>query len=233
MSTLESRVKRLEDKVFGTTAPPESPPPLPIPTTTKYGVQLAYKPKGTIYYEVQRTYSGSDSIRDNITTAVELINTEAVGYFKTAKAPTNSGMQCKLRGGQHYTDPSKSDEGACYAPAIRLNTGTPHLRYEDGHPYYKTIKVTPLKTFGNLAGKWFGMRNVITNLPDGNVRIEQWIDPPFTTFTTAPQKWVKTLDYVDKTYKQLKKRGQTFKTTFRLDDSEFESKFLSANEIVV
>ena len=78
------------------------------------------------------------------------------------------------------------------------------------------------------------MRTVINTTPEGNVRIQQWIDPTGqATISAPPNKWVKTLDYTDKQYKQLKAKGPTFKTTFRLDDSALESKFLSANEIEV
>jgi hypothetical protein len=198
----------------------------------KYGVQHIHEPKGKIYYTVKRTYSGSDSIRDNIETDVQLINSEVTGYFKPASAPSNSGLQCKLRGGQHSTTYSRRYEGSSYAPAIRINTGVPHLRYEDPHPSYHKVTVTPKKTFGNMKGRWFGMRTVINTTPEGNVRIQQWIDPPVTTLPTPPpNKWVKTLDYVDSKYKQLKAKGPTFKTTFRLDDSKLESKYLSAYEI--
>ena len=200
----------------------------------KYGVNHAYEPTGEIYYETKRTLSGSDSIRENIDTGgKELINFEMRGYFLASRAPTNSGLQCKMRGGQHYTDPDKSDEGACYAPAIKISSGTPHLRYEDGHPYYKKITVEPKKKFGKLSGKWFGFAAAIQTTAGGNVRIKTWVDPPVTTLTTPPNKWVLAMDYTDKKYKQLHKRGKTTKVTFRLDDSPLKVKYLSAHEILM
>lgn len=236
----EARLKKLEAKVFPTTPnpDPDNPPPSGA-FTDKYGVIHAFRPKSIndIFYTVKRTLSGSDSIRDNIVTPVPLINCEVSAYLRPKSSPSNNGLQLKLRGGDHSNQSGRGDEGCCYIPAIRINSGIPHMRYECPHVPspgngYSRIPVTAIKSFGNLQNKWFGFRAVIYTTAEGNVHLLEWIDPPVTSMTTPMNKWVRTIDYVDRTIKQLKNKGPSFKTTFRLDDSALETKFASAYEIV-
>ena len=124
--------------------------------------------------------------------------------------------------------------GSSYKLKIHFD-GTSSINKEQSHP--KSWKI-PINTtpFGKLDKDWFRFKGVIYNLPDGTVKLENWLDP-FLNNT-----WTKFAEYQDKGGwgKDGNKCGGkndhiitwgSPTTTFRWDDALVYFKNLSVREI--
>jgi hypothetical protein len=49
----------------------------------------------------------------------------------------------------------------------------------------------------NLEGRWIGIKAVFYNLPNGAVKLEQWLDDSTNNINTPGNQWHKVLEYSD------------------------------------
>jgi len=96
----------------------------------------------------------------------------------------------------HYTrseDQSTINNG-CGASSYKLNIhfdGTSSVSKEQTHPKHSIISMNK-NPYGKLDKDWFRFKGIMYNLPDGTVKLENWLDP-FLNNT-----WIKIAEYQDK-----------------------------------
>jgi len=130
-------------------------------------------------------------------------NVEMTGYFKV-NAFTNTTqngaphIELLARGGRNTNDDGTIDglSRQCEATTYHSNT------YLDGRiKFEKDLEHTIGYTNGDpekqhairpLLGRWIGIKAIYYNLPDGKVRLEQWIDED------SNNNWHRMLHYTDK-----------------------------------
>ena len=129
-------------------------------------------------------------------------NVEITGYFKVnsfTDSNQNGGPHLELlaRGGRNTNDIGTIDglSRQCEATTYHSNT------YVDGRvKFEKDLEHTIGYTTGDpekqhaispLVGRWIGVKAVFYNLPDGSVRLEQWIDE------NSNNNWHRVLKYTD------------------------------------
>jgi hypothetical protein len=130
-------------------------------------------------------------------------NVEMTGYFKV-NAFTNTTqngaphIELLARGGRNTNDDGTIDglSRQCEATTYHSNT------YLDGRiKFEKDLQHTIGYTTGDpekqhtirpLLGRWIGIKAIYYNLPDGKVRLEQWIDED------SNNNWHRMLHYTDK-----------------------------------
>jgi len=104
-------------------------------------------------------------------------NVEQTGYFRITNPKTiREAITCKLRGGSH-TSGNNGCEGVCYGvitPYTSANITT--LEKEYSHPNYVFYKPAQLFDYGSIIGKWIGVKAIIYDLPNGDVKIEHYVD---------------------------------------------------------
>lgn len=130
-------------------------------------------------------------------------NIEMTGYFKVnafTDTTQNGGPHIELlaRGGRNTNDDGTINglSRQCEATTYHSNT------YLDGRiKFEKDLQHTIGYTTGDpekqhairpLLGRWIGIKAVYYNLPDGSVRLEQWIDED------SNNNWHRMLHYTDK-----------------------------------
>lgn len=130
-------------------------------------------------------------------------NIEMTGYFKVnafTDTTQNGGPHIELlaRGGRNTNDDGTINglSRQCEATTYHSNT------YLDGRiKFEKDLQHTIGYTTGDpekqhairpLLGRWIGIKAVYYNLPDGSVRLEQWIDED------SNNDWHRMLHYTDK-----------------------------------
>jgi hypothetical protein len=129
-------------------------------------------------------------------------NVEMTGYFKVnsfTDSNQNGGPHIELlaRGGRNTNDIGTIDglSRQCEATTYHSNT------YVDGRvKFEKDLEHTIGYTTGDpekqhaispLVGRWIGVKAVFYNLPDGSVRLEQWIDE------NSNNNWHRVLRFTD------------------------------------
>lgn len=129
-------------------------------------------------------------------------NVEMTGYFKVnafTDTTQNGAPHIELlaRGGRNTNDDGTRDglSRQCEATTYHSNT------YLDGRiKFEKDLEHTIGYTTGDpekqhaitpLLGRWIGIKAIYYNLPDGRVRLEQWIDED------SNNNWHKMLHYTD------------------------------------
>lgn len=117
-------------------------------------------------------------------------NVEITGYARVNKVYQVSGhsLVWYARGGHHST--SYPCEGNAYKGNI-LYTGDTRFQKESGHPNYATTNSVHTGLSGSFLGKWFGYKFICYDLPDGSVKLENWLD------LTNDNNWVKVLEKTD------------------------------------
>jgi hypothetical protein len=129
-------------------------------------------------------------------------NVEMTGYFKVNSftKPNQNGpphIELVARGGRNTNDIGTINglSRQCEATTYHSNT------YEDGRvKFEKDLEYTIGYTTGDpenqhaispLVGRWIGIKAVFYNLPDGSVRLEQWIDE------NSDNHWHRVLKFTD------------------------------------
>jgi hypothetical protein len=130
-------------------------------------------------------------------------NVEMTGYFKV-NALTNTTqngaphIELLARGGRNTNDDGTIDRLSRQCEATTYHSNT----YLDGRiKFEKDLQHTIGYTTGDpekqhairpLLGRWIGIKAIYYNLPDGKVRLEQWIDED------SNNNWHRMLHYTDK-----------------------------------
>ncbi|MFL6513321.1 MAG: PKD domain-containing protein, partial [Nitrososphaera sp.] len=162
-------------------------------------------------------------------------NTEMTGYFKVLSGDDQITMIARH-------GPSYHDDGGCLAYGYYALTAT------DGHVFFKkklyhfnngyTKRLAQIDALGDLTGKWFGMKFVVYDLPNGDVKLELWIDQG----DVGSNHWKKETELIDKGNLTVEggddcgrdandKIDSGTRVSFRADNSEFLEKKLSVREI--
>lgn len=126
--------------------------------------------------------------------------------------------------------------GSSYKNKIYFD-GTSNFNKEQTHPF--SWKLPHIEhNYGNLKDHWFRFKTVAYNLPSGNVRLENWLDP----FNN--NNWTKIGGYIDKGgwgQDGIKCGGKSDQiivwgspmVTFRWDDLSIDFRNLSVREIEI
>jgi len=160
-------------------------------------------------------------------------NTEITGYFRVLDG--NDQITMIARHG-----PSYHDDGGCLAYGYYGMTAV------DGHVFFKkklwhfddgyTKRLAQIDALDNILNDWIGMKFVVYDLENGDVKLELWIDEGDMT-----NNWRKVTELVDDG--GLRVEGEDCGTppnhiikegtrsSFRVDDSLFDFKKLSVREI--
>jgi hypothetical protein len=160
-------------------------------------------------------------------------NTEMTGYFRVVDG--NDQITMIARHG-----PSYHDDGGCLAYGYYGMTAV------DGHVFFKkklwhfddgyTKRLAQIDALDNILNDWIGMKFVVYDLENGDVKLELWIDEGDMT-----NNWRKVTELVDDG--GLRVEGEDCGTppnhiikegtrsSFRVDDSLFDFKKLSVREI--
>ncbi len=80
--------------------------------------------------------------------------------------------------------------GSSYKLKIHFD-GTSSISKEQSHPKPWTISINK-SPFGKLDKDWFRFKGIMYNLPDGTVKLENWLDPFLNN------SWIKIAEYQDK-----------------------------------
>jgi PKD repeat protein len=161
-------------------------------------------------------------------------NTEMTAYFNI-----HSGEDQFTMIARH--GPSYHDNGGCEA------YGYYALTEVDGQVFFKkklyhfnngyTKRLASVNALGDIHDDWVGMKFVVYDLPNGDVKLELWIDKGDMT-----NKWVKETQLIDKGNLAVEggddcgrdatdKIDSGTRVSFRADDSTFDFKKLSVREI--
>jgi hypothetical protein len=160
-------------------------------------------------------------------------NVEMTGYFKLQAG----NDQFTLIGRQ---GPTYNDDGGCgaygYYGLLSANGDAYFKKKLWHHGGYTDRTAVEGNVVNNLDDRWVGIKLVVHDLDDGDVKLELWVDDGDET-----NNWKKVTEYVDDG--QWKVAGSDCdrdsddiiddgsRGGFRVDDSEFEFKKLSIREI--
>src|SRR5215211_9175012 len=160
-------------------------------------------------------------------------NTEMTGYFRVIEGDDQITMIARH-------GPSYHDDGGCLAYGYYGMTAV------DGHVFFKkklwhfddgyTKRLAQIDALDNILSKWIGMKFVVYDLDNGDVKLELWIDQGDMT-----NNWRKVTELVDDgdLYVEGEDCGtprnhiikEGTRASFRVDDSLFDFKKLSVREI--
>jgi hypothetical protein len=161
-------------------------------------------------------------------------NTEMTGYFNVESGDDQFTMIARH-------GPSYHDNGGCEAYGYYALTAV------DGNVYFKkklyhfnngyTKRLAEVPALGDLHDKWVGMKFVVYDLPNGDVKLELWIDNGDMT-----NNWHKETELIDKGNLAVEggddcgrqatdKIEDGTRVSFRADNSLFDFKKLSVREI--
>jgi PKD repeat protein len=160
-------------------------------------------------------------------------NTEMTGYFRVLEGDDQITMIARH-------GPSYHDEGGCLAYGYYGMTAV------DGHVYFKkklwhyddgyTRRLAQIDALDNILNDWIGMKFVVYDLENGDVKLELWIDEGDMT-----NNWRKVTELVDDGNIHVEGEDcgtpsnhvirEGTRSSFRVDDSLFDFKKLSVREI--
>src|SRR5215204_4794394 len=161
-------------------------------------------------------------------------NTEMTGYFNIHSGDDQSTMFARH-------GPSYHDNGGCEAYGYYALTAV------DGQVFFKkklyhfnngyTKRLASVNALGDIHDDWVGMKFVVYDLPNGDVKLELWIDKGDMT-----NKWQKETELIDKGNLAVEggddcgrdatdKIDSGTRVSYRVDNSLFDFKKLSVREI--
>jgi hypothetical protein len=115
-------------------------------------------------------------------------NVEITGEYLYKKGE-GSGITHYARSEDHSTI-NNGCGGSSYKLKIHFD-GTSSISKEQSHPKPWTIPINK-NPFGKLDNDWFRFKGIMYNLPDGTVKLENWLDPFLNN------SWIKIAEYQDK-----------------------------------
>ena len=115
-------------------------------------------------------------------------NVEITGEYLYKKGE-GSGITHYARSEDHSTI-NNGCGGSSYKLKIHFD-GTSSISKEQSHPKPWTIPINK-NPFGKLDNDWFRFKGIMYNLPDGTVKLENWLDPFLNN------SWMKIAKYQDK-----------------------------------
>ena len=161
-------------------------------------------------------------------------NTEMTGYFNIHSGDDQFTMIARH-------GPSYHDNGGCEAYGYYALTAV------DGQVFFKkklyhfndgyTKRLASVNALGDIHDDWVGMKFVVYDLPNGDVKLELWIDKGDMT-----NKWQKETELIDKGNLAVEggddcgrdatdKIDSGTRVSYRVDNSLFDFKKLSVREI--
>jgi hypothetical protein len=161
-------------------------------------------------------------------------NVEMTGYFRLQQG--NDQFTLVARQG-----PSYNDDGGCgaygYYGMLSADGNVFFRKKLFHHGGYSDSTAQRQGVVDNLQDRWIGIKLVVYNLDDGNVKLELWVDDGDET-----NNWRKATEYVDDGSWEVsgsdcgRDGDETIdegtRGAFRVDNSVFEFKKLSIREIV-
>ena len=137
-------------------------------------------------------------------------NVEMTGYLKVnsfSDSTRNGAAHIEfLARGARNTDEQTEINGLtlqCEATTYHSNTyETGRVKFEKDlmhtQGYTSDSQDPQLKhATNNLEGRWIGIKAVFYNLPNGSVKLEQWLDDSTNNINTPGNQWHKVLEYSD------------------------------------
>jgi hypothetical protein len=101
-------------------------------------------------------------------------NTEMTGYFKVTSTKAGDGISFVTRSVRHNEAVADGCGGSSYHNNIRFE-GTSQYKKEQWHVNYDNLPPTK-NGIGSIMNKWVGFKGVVYNLPNGNVKLESYVD---------------------------------------------------------
>jgi Bacterial Ig-like domain/F5/8 type C domain len=101
-------------------------------------------------------------------------NTEMTGYFRVTSTQGGDGISFVTRSVRHNEAVADGCGGSSYHNNIRFE-GTFQYKKEQWHVNYDIL--SPTKSgIGSVMDKWVGFKGIVYNLPNGNVKLESYVD---------------------------------------------------------
>lgn len=116
-------------------------------------------------------------------------NTEVTGYFKVTSSNSGDGISLVTRSVRHTNSVHNGCGGSAYHNNIKFD-GTFQYKKEMWHVNYDTLPPTK-NGIGSIMNKWVGFKGIVYNLPNGNVKLESYVDKD------ANNNWQKVEELVD------------------------------------
>lgn len=101
-------------------------------------------------------------------------NTEMTGYFKVSSTKSGDGISFVTRSVRHNEAIADGCGGSSYHNNIRFE-GTFQYKKEQWHVNYDNLSPTK-NGIGSIMNKWVGFKGIVYNLPNGNVKLESYVD---------------------------------------------------------
>lgn len=101
-------------------------------------------------------------------------NTEMTGYFKVTDTQSGDGISFVTRSVRHNEAVADGCGGSSYHNNIRFE-GTFQYKKEQWHVNYDNLPPSK-NSIGSIMDKWVGFKGVVYNLPNGNVKLESYVD---------------------------------------------------------
>ena len=101
-------------------------------------------------------------------------NTEMTGYFKVTSTQSGDGISFVTRSVRHNEAVADGCGGSSYHNNIRFE-GTFQYKKEQWHVNYDILPPTK-SGIGSIMDKWVGFKGIVYNLPNGNMKLESYVD---------------------------------------------------------
>jgi hypothetical protein len=120
-------------------------------------------------------------------------NVELTGYLKVnsiSGSTQNSAAHVEFlaRGARNTNEQTKIGSFTLQCEATAISTAGYTANSQDPQILHAT---------STLQGRWIGVKEVLYNLPDGSVKIEQWLDDGTNNINTPGNQWHKVLEFID------------------------------------
>jgi hypothetical protein len=138
----------------------------------------------------------------------DFTNYEMGGYFKVIEKFEDDEITMYGRGGKHNDDNEKNMcQGSAYKLMMTFH-GVPKMSKEyyhkngDGYSFsgidFDESKDPQPKLIPSIKGRWIGIKTCVYNIPNGNVKLEIWVDESMPQDGSDPSNvWVPVYKMID------------------------------------